>query len=76
VFVHVPDYPKESFTATVSYISLVVDEKSRTVQVRCLLPNPHWRLLPAMYAAIDVQSDLNDKEIIVPLTAIFTNGGF
>jgi cobalt-zinc-cadmium efflux system membrane fusion protein len=74
VLVRVPAYPKENFTATVSYINQVVDEKTRTVQVRCLLPNGDGRLLPAMYAAIDVQSDPNDKAIIVPLTALFTEG--
>jgi cobalt-zinc-cadmium efflux system membrane fusion protein len=74
VLVRVPAYPNENFTATVSYINQVVDEKTRTVQVRCLLPNADGRLLPAMYAAIDVQSDPNDKAIIVPLTALFTEG--
>jgi cobalt-zinc-cadmium efflux system membrane fusion protein len=74
VFVRVPAYPNDTFTATVSYISQVVDEKTRTVRVRCLLPNTDGRLLPAMYAAIDVQSDPDDKAIIVPLTALFTEG--
>ena len=74
VLVRVPAYPNEIFTATVSYISQVVDEKTRTVLVRCLLPNADERLLPAMYAAIDVQSDPSDKAIIVPLTALFTEG--
>jgi cobalt-zinc-cadmium efflux system membrane fusion protein len=74
VIVHVPAYPNETFTATVSYISQVVDEKTRTVQVRCLLSNADGRLLPSMYAAIDVQSEPDDKAIIVPLTALFTEG--
>jgi cobalt-zinc-cadmium efflux system membrane fusion protein len=74
VIVHVPAYPNETFTATVSYISQVVDEKTRTVQVRCLLSNSDGRLLPSMYAAIDVQSEPDDKAIIVPLTALFTEG--
>ena len=39
ILLHVPAYPNESFTATVSYISQVVDETSRTVKVRCILPN-------------------------------------
>lgn len=72
VLIHVPAYPQENFTATVSYISQVVEDSSRTVKVRCFLPNPDRRLLPAMYAAIDVQSDPNDKAVVVPLTALFT----
>ena len=74
VLVRVPAYPKETFIATVSYISQLVEEKTRTVKVRCLLPNADGRLLPAMYAAIDVQSEPDDKAVIVPLTALFTEG--
>ncbi|MDD5409951.1 MAG: efflux RND transporter periplasmic adaptor subunit [Methylobacter sp.] len=72
VLVRVPAYPGEIFTATVSYISQVVDETTRTVKVRCILPNADTRLLPSMYAAIEVQSDPNDKAVVVPLTALFT----
>lgn len=72
VHLRVSAYPKEYFTATISYISQVVDEVSRTVKVRCTLPNHDSRLLPAMFATIEVQSDLNDLVIVVPLTALFT----
>lgn len=74
VLVRVPAYPGEIFTATVSYVSQVVEETTRTVKVRCILPNDESRLLPAMYAAIEVQSDPNDKAVVVPLTALFTEG--
>jgi cobalt-zinc-cadmium efflux system membrane fusion protein len=72
VLVRVPAYPGEIFTATISYISQVVEETTRTVKVRCILPNADNRLLPAMYAAIEVQSEPNDKAVVVPLTALFT----
>ena len=74
VLVRVPAYPDETFTATVSYISQVVEETTRTVKVRCILPNADIRLLPAMYAAIDVRSEPDDKAVVVPLTALFTEG--
>jgi cobalt-zinc-cadmium efflux system membrane fusion protein len=72
VLLHVPAYPNETFTATISYINQVVDETTRTVKVRCSVPNADGRLLPAMYAEVEVQSDPNDKAIVVPLTALFT----
>ena len=72
VLLQVPAYPTESFMATVSYISQVVNETSRTVKVRCILPNADGRLLPAMFAAIEVQSDPDDLAVVVPLTALFT----
>ncbi|AEF99437.1 efflux RND transporter periplasmic adaptor subunit [Methylomonas methanica] len=70
--VSVPAYPGESFPATVQYIGQVLDEATRTVQVRCDLPNPDSRLLPGMYATISVDSNPNDMGIMVPLTAVFT----
>ncbi len=72
VLVRVPAYPGEIFTATVSYIGQVVEETARIVKVRCTLPNDEFRLLPAMYTAIEVQSPPDDKAVVVPLTALFT----
>ncbi len=70
----VPAYPNEIFPATVQYIGQVLDEKTRTVQVRCDLPNPDGRLLPGMYASITVESNSEDRAIVIPLTAVFTEG--
>ena len=38
VLLEVPAYPGEEFKATVGYISKVVDETTRTVKVRCIVP--------------------------------------
>lgn len=70
--VSVPAYPGESFPASVQYIGKLLDENTRTVQVRCELPNPDGRLLPGMYATISVESDASDQAIVIPLTAVFT----
>jgi cobalt-zinc-cadmium efflux system membrane fusion protein len=72
--ISVSAYPGEQFPATVHYIAQVLDEKTRTVQVRCELPNPDGRLLPGMFATINVESDPNDKAFVIPLTAVFTEG--
>jgi cobalt-zinc-cadmium efflux system membrane fusion protein len=72
--VSVPAYPGELFPATVQYIGQVLDEKSRTIQVRCDLPNADSRLLPGMYATITVDSNPRDLAIVIPLTAVFTEG--
>ncbi len=70
--VSVPAYPNERFPATVQYIGQVLDDTTRTVQVRCELPNPDGRLLPSMYATVTVESDASDQAIVIPLTAVFT----
>ncbi len=72
--VSVPAYPNQTFTATVSYISQVLDDKTRSIQVRCDLPNAENLLLPGMYATISVESEPEDKAISIPLTAVFTEG--
>ncbi|PKD40021.1 efflux RND transporter periplasmic adaptor subunit [Methylomonas sp. Kb3] len=74
VAVSVPAYPGETFPATVQYIGQVLDETTRTVQVRCKLDNPDNRLLPGMYATISVESAVDDKAFMIPLTAVFTEG--
>jgi cobalt-zinc-cadmium efflux system membrane fusion protein len=72
--ISVPAYPGELFAATVQYIGQVLDEKTRTVQVRCELSNLDGRLLPGMYATITVESDPGDRAFVIPLTAVFTEG--
>lgn len=70
--VSVPAYPNETFPAKVQYIGQVLNETTRTVQVRCDLPNADGRLLAGMYASITVKSHADDLAIVVPLTAVFT----
>lgn len=74
VSVSVPAYPDRKFPATVEYIDKVVDEATRTVKVRCRLDNPDGKLLPAMYASVEVESDAENRAIVVPLSALFTEG--
>jgi cobalt-zinc-cadmium efflux system membrane fusion protein len=70
----VPAYPGTRFLARVDSIGEAVDETTRTVKVRCLLPNPDGRLRPAMDASVEVESPPDDKAIVVPLTALFSEG--
>ncbi|NJD07008.1 MAG: efflux RND transporter periplasmic adaptor subunit [Methylococcaceae bacterium] len=74
VAVHVQAFPDQRFVGTVDYLSQVVDDASRTVKVRCVLANPDHKLLPAMYASVEVLSDPKDTAIVVPLDALFTEG--
>jgi len=43
-------YPGEKFTGTLSFISPVLDEQSRTVTLRVNVPNEDQRLKPGMFA--------------------------
>ncbi|MFZ4702593.1 MAG: efflux RND transporter periplasmic adaptor subunit, partial [Candidatus Methylumidiphilus sp.] len=74
VLIKVQAYPGQTFPGVVDYISRVVDENTRTVKVRCVLPNPQKKLLPSMYATVDVQSGPKDQGIVIPLDSLFTEG--
>lgn len=74
VMVTVPAYPNETFPATVTYIDKVVDNDTRTVKVRCAIDNPGEKLLPAMYATVELLAEQAQQAIVLPLSAIFTQG--
>lgn len=74
VLVRVPAFPNRTFSATVEYIDKLVDEVTRTIKVRARIANPDGALLPAMYATAEVLSTEKNMAIVVPLTAVFTEG--
>lgn len=74
VRVSVPAYPGDVFSAQVEYIDKLVDDVTRSIRVRCKIPNPEGKLLPAMYATAEIISGPRDQAIVVPLTALFTEG--
>lgn len=73
VAVHVPAYPGESFQGNVAHIGDVVDPASRTVKLRCVLPNADTRLKPEMFARIDLMDTGGKKTIVVPSAAVLND---
>jgi membrane fusion protein (multidrug efflux system) len=73
VVVHVDTWPGVDFTGKVSAINPQVDATSRNVQVRATLPNPDRRLLPGMFATLDISTGAQQREITLPQTAIAYN---
>ncbi|CAM3523143.1 efflux transporter periplasmic adaptor subunit [Pseudomonas floridensis] len=70
VQVSVAAYPGQSFNATVSAINPKVDENTRNVLIRAALPNPDGRLLPGMFADLQVILPSAPSQIVVPESAI------
>ena len=54
VTVHVVAYPERVFSGHVDWISDALDPTTRTVRVRCAIPNPERLLKPEMYATVSV----------------------
>jgi membrane fusion protein (multidrug efflux system) len=68
--VNIDAFPKDSFAGEISAINPRVDAGSRNVQVRATLPNADHRLLPGMYATLDIKVGQPQRYITLPQTAI------
>ncbi|WP_277051704.1 efflux RND transporter periplasmic adaptor subunit [Zestomonas thermotolerans] len=70
VAVSVAAYPGEVFEGRIGAINPKVDEATRNVQVRAMLPNPDDKLLPGMFANLEVLLPEAPRRVVVPETAI------
>ncbi|HMJ54238.1 MAG TPA: efflux RND transporter periplasmic adaptor subunit [Polyangiaceae bacterium] len=73
VTIRVPAYPSETFVGTVDHVGEVLDALTRTVKVRCVVPNSDLRLKPEMFAKIDLAATGRRTGIVVPARAILTD---
>ncbi len=74
VSIQVPAYPGEKFAGKVTHVGEVVDSSTRTVKIRCVVPNPGHRLKPEMYAKVEVRDNGRRKVILVPSKAVLSEG--
>ncbi|UUY08737.1 efflux RND transporter periplasmic adaptor subunit [Pseudomonas sp. J452] len=70
VRLNVAAYPGEVFEGEIAAINPKVEETTRNLQVRAMLPNPESKLLPGMFANLDVLLPGEKPVIVVPETAI------
>lgn len=70
VRVSVAAYPGEVFEGEIGAINPKVEESTRNVQVRAMLPNPDSKLLPGMFANLEVLLPGENTQVVVPETAI------
>lgn len=63
-------YPNESFEGEINAINPKVDNSTRNVQIRALLSNPDNKLLPGMFANLEVLLPNETVRVVVPETAI------
>ncbi|HUN45151.1 MAG TPA: efflux RND transporter periplasmic adaptor subunit [Stellaceae bacterium] len=73
VAVHVDTYPGQTFAGTIAAINPRVDPNTRNVQVRALIKNPDHKLLPGMYATVDIDTGSPQQYVTLPATAIAFN---
>ena len=63
-------YKDQTFAGEISAINPKIDSSSRNVQVRATLKNADHKLIPGMYATIDIASGAPQNYITLPQTAI------
>ena len=73
VKIRVPAYPTQAFEGTVGHVGDVLDPASRTVKVRCLVPNPDGHLKPEMFAKVELTEAEGKKVLVVPSRAILND---
>lgn len=69
----VDTYPDKSFTGEISAINPRIDAGSRNLQVRATLKNADHKLLPGMYATVDIDTGTPQRYVTLPQTAITYN---
>ena len=70
VLVQVAAYPDQTFPARLSAINPKVDETTRNLLVRATLANPDGKLLPGMFASLQVLLPDPQLQVVVPESAI------
>ncbi|MDD0973145.1 efflux RND transporter periplasmic adaptor subunit [Pseudomonas fontis] len=68
--VSVAAYPEQTFTASLSAINPKVDDATRNVLIRATLANPDGKLLPGMFASVQVLLPNPRSEVVVPQSAV------
>jgi cobalt-zinc-cadmium efflux system membrane fusion protein len=70
VNVRVRAFGDETFQGRITRIGEVLDPVTRTIPVRCELPNPEYRLKPEMYTSVTFQMGGEESILMVPVSAL------
>jgi len=66
-------FPDEIFSGKITAIDPAVDVNTRNVQVRATLKNPQKKLLPGMFARVEIEVGQAQSYLTLPQTAITYN---
>src|SRR5437899_12477424 len=62
-------YPGEKFEGTISLINPFLEETKRTAKVPIDIPNPDFKLRPAMYVNAELAMDMGEC-LTIPVSAV------
>lgn len=70
VKIRVAAFPEEAFEGHIVAINPKVEASSRNLQIRAMVDNPDEKLLPGMFAELEVLQPLETPQIVIPETAV------
>jgi RND family efflux transporter MFP subunit len=74
VTIHTSYGTRRAYEGTVQLLLPQVDEQTRAVTARIVLPNPEGYLRPGMFVDADFVSQLSDDAVLVPDIAVLRSG--
>jgi RND family efflux transporter MFP subunit len=69
-----PNDPGRTFSGRVHYLGKVVDEVTRTIELRARVDNPGGFLRPSQYVEVTITPPAREGIVVVPEKAILTKG--
>lgn len=66
-------FPGRTFEGKITAINPKIETGSRNVQVRATLPNPDQKLMPGMFAAVELDTGAPQRLVTLPQTAVTYN---
>jgi cobalt-zinc-cadmium efflux system membrane fusion protein len=72
--VTVPAFPGRTFTGRIVYLGATLDETTRTVKMRSVIPNPDYDLKPGMFAEVRIVVGSHKKVVAIPMEAVIAEG--
>lgn len=72
-FVTTPAYPGQTFSGTISFISPILDDATRTTKVRVELSNHEGKLKPNMFASVAIKTPLS-QTLVIPTSSLIDTG--
>ena len=72
--VSVGAFPEKIFKGVISYLSNVLDEKTRTVKARVTVQNSEGLLRPGMFANVSLERAGQERMLMVPEQAVMVEG--
>jgi RND family efflux transporter MFP subunit len=73
VSIRIDSYPGHVFAGRVDFIWPAMDEATRTVKVRCVLPNPDGVLKPGMFVRAEIEPALG-RGLVIPDSGVLRTG--